>query len=51
MLGPLTALGYRLLELLVIVEAWSLITLQLLDAIRRAIYAPGFSVGEVMLGE
>jgi hypothetical protein len=51
MLGPLIAPGSRFLELLVVVEAWSFITLQYLDAIRRAIYAPGFSVGEVMLGE
>jgi hypothetical protein len=51
MLGPLVAPGSRFLELLVIFEAWSFITLRLSDAVRRAIYAPGFSVGEVMLVE
>jgi hypothetical protein len=39
------------LELLIVVEAWSFISLRLPDAIRRAIYAPGFSVGEVVLVE
>jgi hypothetical protein len=33
------------------VEAWSFITLRLPDAVRRAIYAPGFSIGEVVLVE
>jgi hypothetical protein len=51
MLGPLIAPGSRYLELLVIVEAWSFISLRLLDAVWRAIYAPGFSTGEVMLVE
>jgi hypothetical protein len=51
MLGPLIAPGSRFLELLVVVEAWSFITLWLPDAIRRAIYAPGFFVGEVVLVE
>jgi hypothetical protein len=51
MLGPLIALGSRFLELLVVVEAWSFISLRLLDAVRRVIYAPGFSTGEVMLVE
>jgi hypothetical protein len=37
------------LELLV--EAWSFISLQLPDAVRRVIYAPGFSVGEIVLVE
>jgi hypothetical protein len=37
--------------LLVVFEAWSFITLRLPDAVRRAIYAPGFSVGEVVLVE
>jgi hypothetical protein len=37
MLGPLIASGSRFLELLVVVEAWSFITLRLPDAIRRAI--------------
>jgi hypothetical protein len=39
------------LELLVVIEAWSFITLRLPNAVRRAIYAPGFSVGEVVLVE
>jgi hypothetical protein len=39
------------LELLVIVEGWSFITLRLPDAVRRAIYAPDFSIGEVVLVE
>jgi hypothetical protein len=51
MLGPLIASGSRFLELLVIVEAWSFISLQLPDAVRRVIYAPGFSTGEVVLVE
>jgi hypothetical protein len=51
MLGPLVVPGSRFLELLVVVEAWSFITLRLPDAVRRAIYAPGFSVGEVVLVE
>jgi hypothetical protein len=51
MLGPLIAPGSRFLELLVVIEAWSFITLRLPDAVRRAIYAPGFSVGEVVLVE
>jgi hypothetical protein len=51
MLGPLIALRSRFLELLIVVEAWSFTTLQLPDAIWRAIYAPGLSVGEVVLVE
>jgi hypothetical protein len=51
MLGPLIVPGSQFLELLVVVEAWSFITLQLPDAIRRAIYAPGLSIGEVVLVE
>jgi hypothetical protein len=51
MLGPLIAPGSRFLELLIIVEAWSFITLWLPDAVRRVIYAPGFSIGEVVLVE
>jgi hypothetical protein len=51
MLGPLVALRSRFLELLVVVEAWSFITLWLLDAIQRVIYALGFSFGDVMLAE
>jgi hypothetical protein len=51
MLGPLLASGSHFLELLVVVEAWSFIFLWLPDAVRRVIYAPGFSTGEVMLVE
>jgi hypothetical protein len=51
MLGPLIAPGSQFLELLVVVEAWSFITLWLPDAVRRVISAPGFSVGEVVLVE
>jgi hypothetical protein len=51
MLGSLIALGSRFLELLVVVEAWSFISLRLPDAVRRVIYAPGFSSGEVVLVE
>jgi hypothetical protein len=51
MLGPLIVLGSRFLELLIIIEAWSFISIQLPDAVRRVIYAPGFSVGEVVLVE
>jgi hypothetical protein len=39
------------LELLIVVEAWSFITLRPPDAVQRVIYAPGFSVGEVVLVE
>jgi hypothetical protein len=51
MLGHLIALGSRFLELLVVVDAWSFIFLQLPDAVRRVIYVPGASSGEVMLVE
>jgi hypothetical protein len=51
MLGPLIAPGSQFLELLVVVEAWSFITLRLPDAVRRVIFAPGFSVREVVLVE
>jgi hypothetical protein len=51
MLGPLIAPGSRFLELLVVVEAWSFISLRLPDAVRRVIYAPDFSTGEVVLVE
>jgi hypothetical protein len=50
MLGPLLAPGSHFLELFVI-EAWSFISLRLPDAVRRVIYAPGFSTGEVALVE
>jgi hypothetical protein len=39
------------LELIVVVEAWSFISLRLPDAVRRIIYAPSFSTGEVVLVE
>jgi hypothetical protein len=51
MLGPLIALGSRFLELLVVVDAWSFNSLRLPDAVRRVIYAPGASSGEVVLVE
>jgi hypothetical protein len=51
MLGPLLTLGSHFLELLVVVEAWSFISLRLPDAVRRVIYAPGFPTGEVVLVE
>jgi hypothetical protein len=51
MLGPLLAPGSHFLELLVVVEAWSFTSLRLPDAVRRVIYAPGFSTGEVVLVE
>jgi hypothetical protein len=51
MLGPLIALGSRFLELLIVVDAWSINSLRLPDAVRRVIYAPGASSGEVMLVE
>jgi hypothetical protein len=47
MLGPLILPGSRFLELLIVVEAWSFITLQLPDAVRRVIYTPGFSIVSV----
>jgi hypothetical protein len=50
-LGPLIALGSHFLELLVVVQDWSFTTLRLPKAIRRAISAPGLSVGEVVLVE
>jgi hypothetical protein len=51
MLGPLIAPGSRFLELLVVFDAWSFISLWLPDAVWRVIYAPGASSGEVMLVE
>jgi hypothetical protein len=51
MLGPLIAPGSRFLELLVVVDLWSFDSLQLPDAVRRVIYAPGASSGEVALSE
>jgi hypothetical protein len=51
MLGPLIALGSRFLELLVVVDLWSFDSLRLPDVVRRVIYAPGASSGEVALSE
>jgi hypothetical protein len=51
MLVPLIASGSRFLELLVVVEAWSFISLWLPDVVRRVIYTPGFSTREVVLVE
>jgi hypothetical protein len=51
MLGPLIALGSRFLELLVVIELWSFDSLRLPNAVRRVIYAPGASSGEVALSE
>jgi hypothetical protein len=51
MLGPLIAPGSRFLELLVVVDVWSFDSLWLPDAVRRVIYAPGASSGEVTLVE
>jgi hypothetical protein len=51
MLGPLTGLGSRFLELLVIVHALGFNSLRLPDAVRRVIYAPGMAAGEIALGE
>jgi hypothetical protein len=50
-LGPLIALGSHFLELLVVVQDRTFVTLWLPNAIRRAISAPGFSVSEVALVE
>jgi hypothetical protein len=43
--------GSHFLELLVIVKYWSITTLWLPDVVRRAISAPGLSIGEVVLVE
>jgi hypothetical protein len=51
MLGPLVAPGSDFLELLVAVDAWSFVSLRLPNAVRRVIYAPGASSGEVALVE
>jgi hypothetical protein len=51
MLGPLIALGSRFLELLVVIDVWSFDSIRLPDAVRRVIYAPGASSGEVALAE
>jgi hypothetical protein len=51
MLGPLIVPGSRFLELIIVVEAWSFISLRLPDVVQRVIYAPGSSSGEVVLVE
>jgi hypothetical protein len=51
MLGPLVAPGSQFLELLVVVDFLSFDSLRLPDAVRRVIYAPGASSGEVVLVE
>jgi hypothetical protein len=51
MLGPLIALGSHFLELLVAIDTWSFVSLRLPDIVRRVIYAPGASSGEVVLVE
>jgi hypothetical protein len=38
MLGPLVALGSRFLELLIVIDTWSFISLRLPDAVQRVIY-------------
>jgi hypothetical protein len=51
MLGPLVAPGSRFLELLIIVDAWSFVSLWLPDAVWRVIYLPDASSREVALVE
>jgi hypothetical protein len=51
MLGPLIAPGSHFLELLIAVDAQSFISLRLPDTVRRVIYAPSASSGEVVLVE
>jgi hypothetical protein len=51
MLGPLIAPGSRFLELLVVVDLWSFDSLRMPGAVRRVIYTPGASSGEVALVE
>jgi hypothetical protein len=51
MLGPLITWGSHFLELLIVVDLWSFDSLWLPDAVRRVIYAPGASSGEVVLSE
>jgi hypothetical protein len=50
-LGPLVVLGSHFLELLIVVQDETFITLRLPDAIQRAISAPSFGVCEVTLVE
>jgi hypothetical protein len=51
MLGPLVAPGSQFLELLVIFDVLSFDSLRLPDVVRRVIYAPVASSGEVVLVE
>jgi hypothetical protein len=51
MLGPLVAPGSHFLELLIIVDAWSFVSLWLPDAVWRVIYLPDASSREVALVE
>jgi hypothetical protein len=51
MLGPLVAPGSQFLELLVVFDVLSFDSLRLPNAVRRVIYAPGASSGEVALVE
>jgi hypothetical protein len=50
MLGPLIGLGSRFLELLIVVDAPGFSFLWLPDAVRRVIYAPDTTAGEIALG-
>jgi hypothetical protein len=51
MMGPLVAPGSRFLDLLIVIDAWSFISLRLPDTVWRLIYAPSASSGEVALVE
>jgi hypothetical protein len=51
MLGPLTGLGSRILELLVVIDAPGFSSLRLPNAVRRVVYAPGVAAVEIALGE
>jgi hypothetical protein len=51
MLGPLITLGSHFLELLVVIDVWSINSLRLPDTVRRVVYAPGAASGEIALGE
>jgi hypothetical protein len=51
LLGPLIAPGSRFLELLIVIDAPGFNSLQLPDAIRRAIHAHGPAAGKIALGE
>jgi hypothetical protein len=51
MLGPLVPPRSQFLELLVVIDVLSFDSLRLPDIVRRVIYAPGASSGEVVLVE